>query len=250
MPVDPNDLLIFKMRGMVFAEEKQRVVEKPVTISAPRVQPEPRRKPLLAPREEKKAKRGELPSEELSEDEQRMLELRKLEEIAQLHEEAPSGPAATTLAVQSTRNVFAVLSGFLFIINSAVFGYFIYPQAIFIAKYIQAVGIQYFLFNWNYAYGISFINLVFVFLCLVCGLLTLINVRKSNIICTATGSVMLMTVSFEYLNSSTTYLLAVTMIAFASIIALAYARMSAVRIVEMELPTTSEPIPWPRIETF
>jgi hypothetical protein len=60
---------------------------------------------------------------------------------------------------------------------------------------------------------------------------------------------LLLILSYEYLNSSAPYLLLVTIFSFVSIAALVYARMSAVVAAEGETQAAVQ-INWPRIETF
>ena len=354
MTVDPDDILIFKMRGIKTAQKKR--VEKAETVQAPKPQPmpqpaiqkpavpkleeaKPERKPFFAPKpaqpqpkpvpqvvakplEEKpretpqrkpifvqqpkpvpqpaekpkltkpveakerkplfafkpkptqapapkkviKAPQAAVAMEEMAqqatysqEDEQRMRELANLEQMAALYESPPGGleaeemEAKGTLQGKEVKNVFATIAGLLFVADAIVFGYFIFPQSAFVINYAVANGLSTLALSGNYTYGISFVNMVLALLLAVSGISMVVHAKLSHLVSGATGSIILLSVTFEYLNSNQVYLLLVSVFTFVSVAALAYARMSAVVEVEQEAPaatTTMQDIDWPRLETF
>ncbi|MDE1855208.1 MAG: hypothetical protein KGH57_02730 [Candidatus Micrarchaeota archaeon] len=329
MAVDPDELLIFKMRGVKSAQKKPE--EKAEIATAPQPQPQAQaaaqpqinampeeakeRKPFFAPRpkptaerptemqqkhsffapkpkpaprivekpaqprpaevKQKKplfaAKPKPAPKEEehllpeementpgyLQNEESRLRELEALEQAAALYERPPEGleaeeaEALGTAETKTMRNAFSTITGMIFVVDAIVFGYFVYPQAAFVLGYIAQNGIGSF-GTWNYELGTSLINIILILLSVISGALMLANVSKGHLVTGATGSIILLAVSFEYLNSSAFYLLIVSVLTFAGVASLAYARMSAISVMEEEteaLPAQQE-ISWPRIETF
>ncbi len=255
MTVNPDDLLIFKMRGMRSVQKTEEVSEaaamqvKQKQRPAPKVKPE--RREYVAPQPEEEPK---LISPYSEEDENRMRELETLEQKVALYANPPEGLETEQLSAKGkgegeTKNAFSAFAGVLFVVNAIVFGYFIYPQSVFVLNYAVQNGFSTLLLNWSYEYGTSFINLILALLSAISGIFMIGNVRRSHLLGGATGSMMLLAVSFEYLNSNATYLLMVSAVAFASVVALAYARMSAVSMTERE-STEPQEVSWPRIETF
>ncbi len=311
MTVNPDELLIFKMRGLKSGQEKtteEQAQQKPAAAPvqppqqprveavrekqpffaqkpaparaeekkpAPVAQPKPKEqkqktplftfgrksvKPKAITEEEGSPEHASAlpewaaPPPESEEDERRMRELETLEQKVSLYENPPGGLEAEELesrgrGEKTETNVFSTLTGVLFVVNALVFSYFIFPQSSFVLGYIAKNGLGALLLNWSYAYGTSFINSVLAVLSALSGIMMLANVKRSHMLSGLVGSGMLIAVSFEYLNSSALYLLVVTVIAFISVVALAYARMSAVNVIEREAPIPQE-VNWPRIETF
>lgn len=288
MPVNPDEILIFKLRGITTGKKARLQEAAAAPVSAPAqaqapeqvraaeevqvTKPEPKApvltakkqvpakkaKPSPAPRplEAAAPKRNEVEApkvepmkteeEMMTPQEKKNMELEKLEEIAN----EQYGPVGT--AVQPTKreasNIFSIFAGILFIANAGLFGYFIYPQALFIIGYIAKTGLASFALSFNYDYGVALINLILLALAAICGLLLVARVKQSHFISGIVGASLVLCVTFEYLNSSTSYLLIVSVTSFICIIALAYSRMSAVVFTERE--ETPQEITWPRIETF
>lgn len=282
MPVNPDEILIFKMRGIKAARGEQplRAEEKapaPAPVAAPAAAPQPapaapqvqaepkQRRPFFAPKPKQAQKEkapqlakeqvlqpGEIPLGVLTEEERKMRELESLEDQAR-HYETKEGLEREISEARSGRTVtvvslFSRVSGILFIITALVFGYSIYPQSVFVVNYVIKGGLSSLLAGLNFNYEISLIDTVLVILNAVGGLLMLGGAKKSHVMCSLSGAAMLVMTSFEYLNSGASYTLIVSILAFLSIVSLAYARMSAVTVIEREYPNT--PISWPRMETF
>ncbi len=275
MTVNPDDLLIFKMRGMTSAQRKQpeakaqRAAEGPEGAAQKEVK---QRKPLFAPKPKRERKpeiekearkpvytqpekeQPKLINPYSEEDETRLRELETLEQRVALYANPPAGLEAERHDAKSRggeaeKNGFSTLTGVLLVSNAIIFGYFIYPQAIFLVGYAVQNGIATLLFQLSYEYGTSLVNLILTLMSALSGLLMIANVRRSHLLGGATGSIMLLAISFEYLTSNADYLLVVSVIAFVSIVSLAYGRMSAASIGESEAVIPEE-VAWPRMETF
>lgn len=271
MTVDPDEILIFKMRGMKSTRKKAekpqpRQAVRPVQVKRSEAGP---RRPLFAQKPKPspsipapktfKPAAVEAPEETPArpydqEDETRMRQLEDLEQKVSLFANPPTGLEAEQgeaqgVSAKTELNAFSMLAALLFIVNAFVFSYFILPQSGFVIGYILNNGLGSLVLNGSYEYGTSLINIILALLSALSGVLMLAKVDRSHMLGGATGSMMLLAISFEYLNSSATYLLLVSVITFVSIVALAYARMSAVSILEKETPAPAE-VNWPRIETF
>ena len=275
MPIDPNDILIFKMRGAK-APKRQRApapaakvyakpaaqAATPVTqaarqekgpIFAPKpgatraqvAMPAPAREPVPVPEQ---MQIPEMPVQQetpLSEDEEeRLREIHDLEDMALYA--APRG-APSAGAVRA--NAFTQVAGALFIVNAVLFAYFILPQSSFVFGYASGIGVGAFLASLNYQYGSALVNMALVVLSAASGVLILANLRRGHLLGGTAGAMLLLIVSYEYLNSSAPYLLLITLFSFASVAALVYARMGAVVAAESETQGPAQ-INWPRIETF
>ena len=147
-------------------------------------------------------------------------------------------------------NFFSGMTGFLFVLNAAVFGYYIYPQSLFIVNYIYSTGIVRFLSSYNTGYYFSFLNLILALLSFVGGILMFTRQEKGHMFSAVVGAMVILAATYEYMQSSLIYLLAVSAIAFVGIGTLTYARMSAASRVEEREELAPEEIDWPRIKTF
>lgn len=269
MPVNPDDLLIFKMRGM--RTKPKKVKAKPKAKKAPAAQPEEaalqpemvaQPQPMMQPAQpheevsiaaaapsvtEAAPKTGAKPEEETTpEESERLYGYAPLEERAQ-KAKAPSRPKAEEKA--PTINVFAYLTGILFIVNAAIFGYFTYPQAIFLANQALVVGMSSFIATLNLDYVVSLVNLALVLLSLLVGIVVVTSPKRGHLSGAFVNSAVILAVTFEYLNSNTNYLLFVNGIAFLSIVSLVYARMSSTAALEEEAEHPEE-LSWPTMEAF
>lgn len=271
MPVEPNDILIFKMRGRKAPKKQAARAVVAVRETTPQVQaPKQERKPFFAPkpkiakaptpapmsapepvraRAQEQVQVPEMPTPPketpLSEDEEeRLREIRNLEDMALY-----AAPVEGSAAGKVQANAFIKVAGTFFLINAVLFAYFIMPQLYFVLSYLSNVGIAAFVLSWNYEYGTALVNISLALLSAATGAILFANIRRSHLLGGIAGAMLLLVVSYEYLNSSATYLLLVTLLSFVSIASLVYARMSAVIVTESEMPTPAQ-INWPRIETF
>ena len=285
VPVNPDNLLIFKMRGMQPKPKKEKAVkEKPKPEAQPPATVEPEPKPAAAPLEvetpaavaqPQQAPPSPQPEEveavgaapapalqaaapQVQTEATRAEEETTPEESERLYGYAPleahtqqAGIAKPKAAEEKAEaiNVFGLLTGVLFIANGIIFGYFTYPQAIFLASNVAAIGLPSFIATLNYNYAISLVNVTLILLTLIGGLVMVMKPKMGHLIGGFVNSAVILAVTFEYLNSSTNYLLVVNGIAFLSIVMLVYARMSSVAALEEE-EENPEQFSWPRVEAF
>jgi len=273
MPVDVNDINIFKARGMTAKPAKQQAPEEAVKQEAkPQVeaQAQPAQpvkpqatkptivyKPSATVQEEKKTSEEELVEKEIQE------EVKKLEEEERLEREqemevgegieknyealAAGGTAPGAKKTKVKLGTFSAVAGATMIFDAALFAFFIYPQIGFLISYISTKGIMALLSNLNYSYGITLLNFVVLAAMGVVGVLMLARTGRVYMFAGGIATTLLILASFEYLSSNANYLAIVSVVTFISIGAIAYSRMSAVTVEEEK---EEEEIVWPRIETF
>ncbi len=146
---------------------------------------------------------------------------------------------------------FSIVAGALILFDSFVFAYFAYPQFEYLISYIQKTGIVSFLVSMNSAYLAPFVNLILLASFFISGIFMFFRLGRTYLASGSIGIAMLVVLSFEYINSSTTYLALVAGITFVAVVAIAYSRMGVViEQEEEELPLPNEAPTWPRIETF
>ncbi len=161
---------------------------------------------------------------------------------------ATAGPEA---GKEEGINFFSYVAGALFIASAIVFGYLVYPQSLFMIGYASKIGLFAFLASVNYAYGISIINVALVLLSAVSGVLMFARPEKAHRFSGVVSSLVILVVTFEYLNSNSGYLfVAVIIAAFFEIGILTYVSMAlSSRAAESEERRAEEML-WPRVETF
>lgn len=150
------------------------------------------------------------------------------------------------------RSAFAYLSSLLFISESAVLSYFAYPQFDFLLKHIYAVGITQFVLTLNYNYAVLTANILLAALGLVSSAIVLVKSGKASFVSGLIAGLLLIVLSYEYLNSNVEYLLALSVLSCVNIGAIAISRMSyagSKEIAEAEEEEMMD-IEWPRVETF
>jgi hypothetical protein len=101
----------------------------------------------------------------------------------------------------------------------------------------------------NYDYSISLVNLALVLFSLIGGIVMIYAPKRGHLVGGFLNAAVILAVTFEYLNSSTDYLLVINGIAFLSLVSLVYARMSSVAAIEEE-EKNPEQFTWPRVEAF
>jgi len=144
-------------------------------------------------------------------------------------------------------NSFVAVSSFFLLVNAAIMGYFVYPQAKFLVNYIGSVGFVGFLNSLTYSYGLSFINLLVVIFSALAGLMLFGKSNRWFYLSWMINAFILIIVSYEYLTINSPYLLAVSLVAFLTVGTLSYSRLSKST---EEIATAHEQINWPRVETF
>jgi hypothetical protein len=255
VPVNPDDLLIFKMRGMGPKPKKEKAVKekKPKErLEIPSAMPEEAipeaAQPVPPPTEAAITATATFSSveKELTPEESQ-----RLYGYSPLEQRAPKAGAPTFAAERrrTSINVFAYITGILFIVNALVFGYFTYPQAVFLGNRAVEIGLLSFIRTLNYDYITSLVNIVLALLSMIGGVVIVTRPKMGHLTGGIVNSLVILAVTFEYLNSTTNYLLLVNGIAFLSIIFLAYARMSSAAAIEAEEENFEE-FRWPTMEAF
>jgi len=272
MPVDVNDIIIFKARGMTAKPAKQQAPaeamkqeEKPqVEAQVQPVKPQAAKptivyKPSATAQEGKKTNEEELAEKEIQEEvkklreEEERLEREQEMEVGEGIEKnyealAAGGAAPGAKKTKVKLGTFSAVAGATMIFDAALFAFFIYPQIGFLMSYISTKGIMALLSNLNYSYGITLLNFVVLAAMGVLGVLMLARTGRVYMFAGGIATTLLILASFEYLSSNANYLAIVSVVTFISIGAIAYSRMSAVTVEEEN--QGEEEIVWPRIETF
>ncbi|MGC8547649.1 MAG: hypothetical protein ACP5MC_01430 [Candidatus Micrarchaeia archaeon] len=263
MPVDVNDILIFKKRGMVqntaqqpkAQPQAQPQVQEQAKPQTQQARPQFARQTIEKETKQQAKTRAEEEIEKarsIEEEVKKKLEEQELEEEteklqAMAYEQKQNVEANPTVA---RTNTFALFAGILLILDASVLGAFSYSQYGLLLGEIEKTGLA-FIYSINYPYGVSFLNLLLLFAVAASGLLMLVKSERMYIPASTIAIILLVASAFEYISSNATYLAAVSVLTFLSIGALAYSRMSAIA-VEREIEETKEEqeIVWPRIETF
>ncbi|HVA83218.1 MAG TPA: hypothetical protein VNF06_03580 [Candidatus Aquilonibacter sp.] len=146
-------------------------------------------------------------------------------------------------------NSFIKIGAVLFMVNSLVLFYFTLPQLSFIAGYLSGVTSQNALGSLSSTYSIPLFNLAMSILGFLAGVLILLTEERGLYLSGLVGTLILIGMSFEYLNSYLPYLLGVSLIALIEIVMLAYGRVSATT-GSYSRDIVAPDIEWPKVETF
>ncbi len=148
-------------------------------------------------------------------------------------------------------NAFSTWAGAVFILNALLITYFVFPQLGYLAQYISQNGFLA-LLNGTGNYISIFLDVLLVWFSFASGALLLLRSSSAYLAGTFTGATTLLLVSFEWLNTSVTFLLVITLISFVSIVVLAFSRMSSATVEKTVIENAQQTgeINWPRIETF
>ncbi len=155
---------------------------------------------------------------------------------------------STGLKVPRKANAFSYLSAMVLFSNAAILLYFTYPQTSYVIDTLFArglLGVGLLITN----YGIALLNTVLVLLGLIAATFIIRPSDRGFLISGMVIALMLMSLSFEYLNSNASYLLITTLISFANMVLLITSKATSLGRypVEEEAPQN---VAWPRIETF
>ena len=155
------------------------------------------------------------------------------------------GKTAKTYA----KNAFSYAAGLSFFINALIFTYFAYPTASFIVgdllTSLSTSTLSLFVSN----YFFQIINIILALASFLSGIIILATYKRGFQFGAVMGVFTLMMSSYEYMNSSTSYLLLATAVSIASIAFLIYSRMSSVSI-KAEEHVEPNDIEWPKPEVF
>ncbi len=148
------------------------------------------------------------------------------------------------------KNIFSYLAGLFFMLNAAIFGYFTYPTASFVVDGLLASLSQVAFYSFMSTYFFQTMNLFLTLLSFLSAITILATYRRGFGFGLVMGIFTLMVSSYEYLNSSISYLLLVTAIAVSAIALLIYSRMSSVSVKAAEEKIEPNDIEWPKPEVF
>ncbi|MEM3228031.1 MAG: hypothetical protein QW774_01570 [Candidatus Micrarchaeaceae archaeon] len=153
-------------------------------------------------------------------------------------------PAAVT-----SYNRFSSAAGGIFLVTAIIFGYFIYPQLSYIASYVSASGLTAFVLNYQ-KYATPLLNTIIILMLIAAGVNVLVRRGKGSYSSAILGGLIIVAISYEYLNSSISYLLLTSLLGFISIVLLAYGRVAKSATEEEAEVKQTNTIEWPRLETF
>ena len=146
-------------------------------------------------------------------------------------------------------NSFTAISSVIFLANSALLGYYVYPQALYLATNAVNSGTISSLLTIGQSYYLPLANMAIV----VFGVIAAFSVFRKSIYGFALGLLVsmvgLMLVLYEYLNSSVPYLFVSSALLLLSLASMTYSKMSAAKEVIEQNSTVSE-IEWPKTETY
>ncbi|MGC8676014.1 MAG: hypothetical protein ACP5T3_00660 [Candidatus Micrarchaeia archaeon] len=247
MPVDVNDIEIFKARGMT---------RTPTTAKQQgQAAPQPQAPAEATQRQEQNAKiksaqEAELEAARKIEEEVKEQLERQAAEEEQAGEPAYAGPAVPEKGrTKVVASQFNGVAGALLVFDVLVLLFFGYQQYALMFDTILKIGLAGFINMMNYAYGTSLLNFVLILASVIAGLLMIFKMGRTYMIAGSVAIMLLVATSFEYITSNATYLAIVSALTFISVVAIAYSRMSAVVVAEEE-EEEPEPVIWPKIETF
>ena len=107
-----------------------------------------------------------------------------------------------------------------------VFIYYASGQIVYILNYVFVIGLQSFVANINYSYGIALLGLALTTIDFAAAVLVFIQSDKGFAFGLLAGLSSTALFSYQFLNSSTLYMAFISMITFVALILLAYSKIS------------------------
>lgn len=239
MPVNPDDLLIFKLREKAkspaaAAEAAQQGAPAPAAPVQSAI-PEAKEAPPTEERPPGHAEQGS-PYGYAPE--------------SQGTAPFPAKAGAAAEGKGANANVVSYLAGALFLAIAVIFGYLIYTPSLFLISDVLKIGLLQFLNSISYEYGIATINLALVLLSAAAGALIVARPERAHRFSGIVIALLILAVTFEYLNSNSENLLVVVVAAFFEMGILAYASMTSTSRAAESNELRTEDIAWPGIEAF
>ncbi len=152
------------------------------------------------------------------------------------------------------------IAGIGFIINALLIGYFTYPQISYLISSGTGAGALSVLNNFTYAYQLAVLDIIVFTLSATAGLFVITKSNNSAFTSAALGVLVLLGASYEFLNSFSVYLLAITALAIINIGVVSYLRVNPLgaqlqqeesnEISAMPNVPGSEALQFSRLETF
>jgi len=146
-------------------------------------------------------------------------------------------------------NKFSMVSSLIFIVNSIVLGYFMYPQAKFLFTSAISTGIISFILHVSNTYYIPIGNIALAVLGIVAAITVLRRSVYGFIFSLFISFSGLLLVLYEYLYSSVPYLFVSSILLLLSLASLTYSRMSSSQ-EALEDRFLSPDIEWPKPEAY
>ncbi len=146
------------------------------------------------------------------------------------------------------RGVWVYIASIIFILSALLLSYSIYPEAAYLGHYVMTTS---FLVAYNViitTYSISVLNLLAVFFCFVSGIVILTNSRRAHTFCGLVLGLMLILMTYEYLNFNAQYLFIIAAATIINMAVIAGGRMSLLGMKRFE--ESYSQVDWPRPEVF
>ena len=259
MAVNPDDLLIFKLRKTAGSRQaKEAAPAAAVPEARPAAAQQKVRAPAAPPAPPSK-EAAVRPEEVPKEAEQPRVGWQEREEgyVPEGRKEMPFPQTANAAAEASgTReHIISYLAGAVFLASAAIFGYLIYTPSLFVISDIMKIGLDQFmnsilLNSISYEYEISMLNIALVAFSALSGVLMFARPEKVHRFGGIVVALVILAVTYEYLNTNSGDLLIVMIAAFFEMGILVYASMAASNQAIEENEIRTEDIAWPRIEAF
>ncbi|MDE1869260.1 MAG: hypothetical protein KGH60_04850 [Candidatus Micrarchaeota archaeon] len=147
-------------------------------------------------------------------------------------------------------NNISIVASTLMFVTFLAFMYFANAQLGYIVGFANSVGFIRFVSGLTLSYGLALLGAITTFFTIIAAILILAQSRKGYYIGLGAGFVNVALFSYQYLNTSTLYLLVISILAFASLVTLAYSRSA---FEEKEIPyleTKQYGVEWPNAGRF
>jgi hypothetical protein len=140
------------------------------------------------------------------------------------------------------------ISSIAFIISAFVLLFYIYPQVSFIISKTNIFNIS-IISNLGFSYGISILNILFIILSFISGILIFVSPVKNTAMVQIIVSIIIITLAYEYLITNISYVIIAEGFFFMTLIIL-LAGKSLDATIKYTSEIKSSQIKWPRLENF
>lgn len=165
-----------------------------------------------------------------------------IEDIDGMHKEAKS-----TL---TPYNIFVYMAAFLLIANSLILAYYIQSQIRYLISEVFKVGAYHFIYNMNYTYALSLVNIILVVLGIASGILVINKPEKGYYASSFVIAFSVLIFTYEYANTNAYYLFIVTGISFVSLVVLAVGKMNYLGSRALKEQIEPKTFDWPTVEAY
>ncbi|MGI0133918.1 MAG: hypothetical protein ACREBW_03050, partial [Candidatus Micrarchaeaceae archaeon] len=147
-------------------------------------------------------------------------------------------------------NNISIVASTLMFATFLAFMYFANAQLGYIIGYANSIGFFRFIGTITASYGLALLGAITTFFTLISAILILTQSRKGYYIGLAAGFANVALFSYQFLNTSTVYLLAISILSFASLVTLAYSRSMFEQKEMPYLETKQYGVEWPNAGKF